>query len=154
VDLLPAKVDRFMAASLHGTGDIRQYETLYPIHGEKPDLFQPKKFGEIDLDVLIPGFREETNLSDRWQKALKSPVIANTVIYMWDGTPIENDHDHKNTFCTFFFKGEFHLVARYLNSITIFSKLRQSLGVSFINILSTNFLYERRFGSFSLVTCL
>ncbi len=57
MDLLPAKVDRFMAASLHGTGDIRQYETL------------------------------------------------------WDGTPIENDHDHKNTFCTFFFKGEFHLVA-------------------------------------------
>ena len=95
-----------MAASLHGTGDSRQYETLSPIHGEKPDLLQPEKFGEIDLNVLFPGFREQKALSGRWQKALENPMITETVIYMWDGTPIEEDHDHKNTFCNLFFKGE------------------------------------------------
>ena len=109
LDLLPTKVDRFMVASLHGTGDSRQYETLYPIPGEKPNLLQPEKFGEIELDVLFPGFREQTALSGRWQKALENPVITESVIYMWDGTPIEEDHDHKNTFCNFFFKGEFDL---------------------------------------------
>jgi hypothetical protein len=111
LDLLPAKVDRFMAASLHGKGDDRHYETLYPIPGEKPDLFQPERFGVIDLDILFPGFREHATLSGRWQKALENPVITETVIYMWDGTPIEEDHDHKNTFCNFFFKGGFEFVS-------------------------------------------
>ena len=107
VDLLPTKVDRFMTASLHGTRDNRQYETLYPIPGEKPDLHQPEKFGEIDLDGLFPGFRQRTVVSVQWQKALDNPVITETVFYMWDGTPIEDDHDHKNQFCTFFFKGKY-----------------------------------------------
>ncbi len=102
-----------MAASLHGIGDNRQYETLYPIPGEKPDLHQPEKFGEIDLDGLFPGFLQRTSLSVQWQKALENPVITETVFYMWDGTPIENDHDHKNQFCTFFFKGK--LMSKYLS---------------------------------------
>ena len=32
-----------MVASVHGAKDKRQYETLYPIPGEKPDLHQPEQ---------------------------------------------------------------------------------------------------------------
>jgi hypothetical protein len=107
VDFLPAKVDRFMAASLHGKSKNRQVETLYPIPGEKPDLHRPDQFGEINFESIFPGFRQRSGLSVEWEKALKNPVKTDVVYYMWDGTPIEDDHQtHHNQFCTFFFKGE------------------------------------------------
>ena len=106
VELLPPKVDRVMVASVHGAKDKRQYETLYPIPGEKPDLHQPEHFGELDLESLFPGFRQQSELSKAWQKAIDNPLETHSVFYMWDGTPIENDHSsHNNQYCTFFFKG-------------------------------------------------
>ena len=114
MDLLPPKVDRFMSASLHGTGDNRTYETLYPIPGDKPDLHQPDKFQEIDLSGLFPGFRQRVELSEVWQKALKNPMVTHSVFYMWDGTPIEEDHEHRNQFCTFVFKGLLMILTKSL----------------------------------------
>ena len=110
-DLLPPKVDRIMIASEHGTKDARIFETLFPVPGEKPDLHQPEHFGEVDLEGLFPGFRQKAELSGRWQKAVDHPLKSHSVFYMWDGTPIENDHKtHNDQYCTFFFKGNLVLM--------------------------------------------
>jgi hypothetical protein len=96
VGLLPPKVDRIMIASEHGQKDDRKYETLFPVPGEKPDLHQPEHFGEIELESLFPGFRQKAELSAAWEKAVAHPLMTHSVFYMWDGTPIEDDHSTHN----------------------------------------------------------
>ena len=53
--LFPAGVDRFNAYAIHGQGDQRIYESLYPapIDSEKPDFHQLEFFRALHFDSLL-----------------------------------------------------------------------------------------------------
>ena len=54
--LFPGHVDRFNAYAIHGQGDKRTYESLYPasIDSEKPDFHRLEFFRELNFHSLLP----------------------------------------------------------------------------------------------------
>jgi hypothetical protein len=55
MDYLPPGVDRFNAYAIHGVGDDRKYEALFPVPGEFPDFHRLEHFQPIDLSRLRAG---------------------------------------------------------------------------------------------------
>ena len=53
--LFPAHVDRFNAYAIHGQGDARTYESLYPapVDSEKPDFHRLELFRALNFDSLL-----------------------------------------------------------------------------------------------------
>ncbi|KAL8587656.1 hypothetical protein ACOMHN_045345 [Nucella lapillus] len=67
VSYLPPSVTRFNAYAIHGEGDSRTYEALYPATQsyEYPDFHRIQYFGAVDLGSISPSLASDV-VSDVW----------------------------------------------------------------------------------------
>lgn len=75
-DYFPPNVTKFNGYAIHGSGDARQYESLYPCpQGEYPgpDFHRLEYFQPIDFGALMPD-NPNSDLSQIWQDALAGQV--------------------------------------------------------------------------------
>ncbi|XP_070197703.1 UPF0462 protein C4orf33 homolog isoform X2 [Littorina saxatilis] len=66
---LPPSVTKFNAFAIHGEGEDRVYEALYPAtqHHDTPDFHRLEYFGDIDMSRVSPSLVTATP-SDLWNK--------------------------------------------------------------------------------------
>ncbi|CAM1309445.1 C4orf33 (predicted) [Pycnogonum litorale] len=72
----PPNVKRFNAYAIHGIGDQRIYESLYPVPAgifEDPDFHRLDYFKSIDFDSLVPG-NDVSGISEIWRNALQNGI--------------------------------------------------------------------------------
>ncbi|KAK3099705.1 hypothetical protein FSP39_008331 [Pinctada imbricata] len=88
----PPRVSKFNAYAIHGAGENRVYQSLYPVPTGKyknPDFHRLDYFADIDLKNLLPQNWAASYHSDLWRPIIgtKSFSISTT----WDGHPINHD---------------------------------------------------------------
>ena len=70
MDYFPPGLNKFNAYAIHGTGDDRKYEALFPVPGEVPDFHRLEHFQPIDFNRLRKD-NETAEFSDIWKSALR-----------------------------------------------------------------------------------
>lgn len=72
MDFFPPGVTKFNAYAIHGTGDDRSYEALFPVPGDVPDFHRLNHFQPIDFERLLPDDDRAKSLSELWESVLQS----------------------------------------------------------------------------------
>lgn len=69
MDYFPPGITKFNAYAIHGVGDDRKYEALFPVPGEFPDFHRLEHFQPIDFTRLRPD-NESADFSEVWRSAV------------------------------------------------------------------------------------
>jgi hypothetical protein len=70
LEYFPPGVSKFNAYAIHGVGDDRRYEALFPVPGDFPDFHRLHHFQPIDFNRLRAD-NESAEFSDLWKTAMK-----------------------------------------------------------------------------------
>ncbi|KAM7291758.1 hypothetical protein ISCGN_028329 [Ixodes scapularis] len=74
VSYFPASPDKLNAYAIHGCGENRQYEALFPVPQgafDKPNFHRLKYFAHVNLEPLFKS--DVGDVSDIWRQALDAP---------------------------------------------------------------------------------
>ncbi|XP_050722661.1 uncharacterized protein LOC127001687 isoform X2 [Eriocheir sinensis] len=88
VSYLPEKVTKFNAYAIHGSGEARVYEALYPAPSTaaNPDFHALQYFKPIDLSGLLPS-QATDSMSQLWSDSLQG-LFRYDIATTWDDVPL------------------------------------------------------------------
>ncbi|XP_045582812.2 uncharacterized protein [Procambarus clarkii] len=88
VTYLPHKVSKFNAYAIHGSGEARVYEALYPAPATAtdPDFHALQYFQPINLTQLLPD-QADAPISQLWTDSLEG-VFRYSITTTWDDVPL------------------------------------------------------------------
>lgn len=71
IEYFPPSVKKFNAYAIHGIGDDRKYEALFPVPGDFPDFHRLEHFQPIDFTRLRPD-NESADFSAIWKSVIQT----------------------------------------------------------------------------------
>ncbi|XP_068227156.1 uncharacterized protein [Palaemon carinicauda] len=90
VGYLPKNVTKFNAYGIHGSGENRVYESLFPAPGDAkaPDFHALEYFSEIDLSEILPD-QSSAEMSELWADSMEG-VFRYKIQTNWNGVPVDH----------------------------------------------------------------